>query len=186
MPRGSFSISGKGTAIEYRGLPELSRALARDGIAWRKVQDAAVRATVQNCQHLLGRAVQLAPIREGTLRASGYASVIAGGKPVASFGSKAFEAASGRGIAKGRLPQAAAQGVEVDFAVVARSGGAEGRGDWIVGKVGFGVPYAQRQHEETEWVHPRGGQALYLSEPIEAHGNAYLHNLERNLRRSFR
>lgn len=186
MPAGAVSITGKGTAIEFRGLPELSRALARDGIAWRRVQKAAVDSTVQNCEHLLNRAVRLAPIREGTLRASGYATVIAGGKPVASFGSKAFEAGSGRGIGKRTLPQAAAEGVEVDFAVVARSGDPTGRGDWIVGKVGFGVPYAQRQHEETEWRHPKGGQALYLSEPLEAHGNAYLHNLERNLRRSFR
>ena len=27
-------------------------------------------------------------------------------------------------------------------------------------------PYAQRQHEELEWLHPRGGQAKYLEAPL--------------------
>jgi hypothetical protein len=29
-------------------------------------------------------------------------------------------------------------------------------------------PYAQRQHEELEWSHPRGGQAKYLESPLFA------------------
>ena len=35
-------------------------------------------------------------------------------------------------------------------------------GDEIVGGVGNNTVYAARQHEETTWQHPRGGQAKFM------------------------
>jgi hypothetical protein len=40
-----------------------------------------------------------------------------------------------------------------------------GSGD-LTGKVVVDQVYAQRQHEELSWSHPRGGQALYLGQPL--------------------
>lgn len=42
---------------------------------------------------------------------------------------------------------------------------AVGSGD-IVSKVTVDQPYAQRQHEELSWSHPRGGRAKYLEGPL--------------------
>lgn len=36
----------------------------------------------------------------------------------------------------------------------------------IVASVTVDQPYAQRQHEELEWAHPRGGRAKYLESPL--------------------
>ena len=41
-------------------------------------------------------------------------------------------------------------------------------GDRIEGRVAYNTVYAARQHEETTWEHPRGGQAKYLEEPLRA------------------
>lgn len=35
-------------------------------------------------------------------------------------------------------------------------------------------PYARRQHYELDWKHPRGGQALYLEEPMVTESEAVL------------
>jgi hypothetical protein len=48
-----------------------------------------------------------------------------------------------------------------------------GTGD-LVGKVEVSQVYAQRQHEELSWAHPRGGQALYLSQPLLENHSRYL------------
>jgi len=48
-----------------------------------------------------------------------------------------------------------------------------GTGD-LVGKVEVSQRYAQRQHEELSWAHPRGGQALYLSQPLLDNHARYL------------
>lgn len=34
----------------------------------------------------------------------------------------------------------------------------------------FSTPYAARQHEETEWNHPQGGEAKYLENAIKSYG----------------
>ncbi len=34
-------------------------------------------------------------------------------------------------------------------------------------EIGFGTPYAVRQHEELEWQHPRGGKAKYLEDVVK-------------------
>lgn len=33
-------------------------------------------------------------------------------------------------------------------------------------EMGFGTKYAARQHEELAWIHPRGGEARYLSKAV--------------------
>jgi hypothetical protein len=48
-----------------------------------------------------------------------------------------------------------------------------GTGD-LVGKVEVAQIYAQRQHEELSWNHPRGGQALYLQAPLMENYSRYL------------
>lgn len=42
---------------------------------------------------------------------------------------------------------------------------AVGSGD-IVATLTVNQPYAQRQHEELTWTHPRGGRAKYLEQPL--------------------
>ncbi len=32
--------------------------------------------------------------------------------------------------------------------------------------ISFNTPYARRQHEELDWIHPRGGKAKYLEDPF--------------------
>lgn len=34
-------------------------------------------------------------------------------------------------------------------------------------EISFDTPYAARQHEETGWNHPKGGQAKYLESALE-------------------
>lgn len=36
----------------------------------------------------------------------------------------------------------------------------------VEGTISFDTVYAARQHEETDWVHPLGGQAKYLEAPL--------------------
>lgn len=47
------------------------------------------------------------------------------------------------------------------------------------GTVGYGLPYALRQHEETEYVHPKGGEAKYLEKPFNERSALYLKRFER-------
>lgn len=48
-----------------------------------------------------------------------------------------------------------------------------GSGD-LTGKVVVDQAYAQRQHQELSWAHPRGGQALYLQAPLLENYRSYL------------
>lgn len=42
-------------------------------------------------------------------------------------------------------------------------------------------PYAQVQHEELAWQHPRGGQAKYLEGPLFAHYDELMRIIARSL-----
>lgn len=44
-------------------------------------------------------------------------------------------------------------------------------GEIAVAEVKFPGPYARRQHYELDWHHPRGGQALYLEQPVITEGD---------------
>lgn len=45
-------------------------------------------------------------------------------------------------------------------------------GDEIVGGVGNNTIYAARQHEETGWNHPRGGQAKFMETAMNENAEA--------------
>jgi len=150
--------------IEFRGIAELTRQLARDGEVWQRVQQAAVRGMIENTEDLLGRAMRDAPVDEGTLRASGHATVYANGKAVARRGFREVE----------DQPEAPEM---VTHRVV--EGGA---GDAVVGEVGFNTPYALAQHERLDFNHPKGGKAKYLEDNLKDHGARYQDNLADHLR----
>lgn len=41
-------------------------------------------------------------------------------------------------------------------------------------KVGYSLSYALRQHEHTEYNHPKGGKAKYLEDPYKKNQGKYL------------
>lgn len=43
----------------------------------------------------------------------------------------------------------------------------------LEGTVSFNTVYAARQHEETEWEHPKGGRAKYLEHNLKADQSRY-------------
>lgn len=47
------------------------------------------------------------------------------------------------------------------------------RPDEIEATVSFNTVYAARQHEETEWQHPKGGRAKYLEANLQADAPRY-------------
>jgi len=47
------------------------------------------------------------------------------------------------------------------------------------GTVGYGLPYALRQHEELDYVHPKGGEAKYLEKPFLENVSRYIKRMER-------
>ena len=52
--------------------------------------------------------------------------------------------------------------------------GAEQNGSSTKVDVGSDLVYAVPQHEELTWEHPRGGQAKYLEEPLNTHGQKFI------------
>lgn len=89
---------------------------------------------------LLGQSVQLAPVREGTLRGSAQLALIVNGNRYDGAGAlEAAIVAAKAAIAVGKLTVSA--------------------------EVSFNTVYAARQHEELTWNHPKGGQAKYLEQP---------------------
>lgn len=51
----------------------------------------------------------------------------------------------------------------------------------LEGTVGFTEVYATRQHEHVEYVHPKGGQAKYLSGPLEQSEGLYVAMIEKKI-----
>ncbi len=49
-------------------------------------------------------------------------------------------------------------------------------------EVGFGTVYARRQHEETTWKHPRGGEAKYLWNALQQQRSGMLVRLAERIR----
>jgi hypothetical protein len=118
----------------------------------RLSEDAAervVRATNLCGEDLLGRSQRLAPIEEGTLRASAALALIVGGHR--------FE---GPGALVGAIHYA-------------RELARLGHAFTVEAEVSFNEIYAARQHEELTWQHPKGGQAKYLETPHRARASAY-------------
>lgn len=160
--RGKYGVS-------FSGLETLSRALARDGEVWQRVKQAAVRGMIENTEDLLGRAMRDAPVDEGTLRASGTATVYANGRAVARRGFREID----------DTPVTNPDRYVMQTRNTVQEGGL---GDAIVGEVGFNTPYALTQHERIDFSHPKGGKAKYLEEPLKEHAGRYQENLEEHLR----
>lgn len=114
----------------------------------RKAAAGAAEAVVAGLgklgEHALAGAQRGAPIEEGTLRGSGQLDYIVNGVR--------FQGASGEAAARGAAKRAAMSGMPVIAEV----------------EISFSTPYAARQHEETDWEHPRGGHAKYLEREIAA------------------
>lgn len=159
MPR----FRGK-TAVQFEVPPEVTRALARDGEVWQRVQKAVIRGMTENTEDLLGRAMRDAPVDEGTLRASGTAAIYANRKLVSRT--------RGIGVTE-----------EGEVAVSERQEVAEGGlGDAVMGEVGFNAPYARAQHERLDFHHPKGGKAKYLEDNLKTQSDRYQGNLQDHIR----
>lgn len=100
---------------------------------------------------LLQKSVPLAPVQEGILRGSASAHH------------------DGERIATGADVDARARGGR------AASGGAGSHS--LLGIVQFNTEYAAAQHEQTDQVHPGGGQAKYLETPLNQNRAAYQRRL---------
>jgi hypothetical protein len=64
----------------------------------------------------------------------------------------------------------------LDNADLRGSGFMKTEGDYVI--VGFTQPYALKQHEHTEYKHPKGGQAKYLEQPLKDNLKKYIKILE--------
>lgn len=110
---------------------------------------ATFEAVVKVGEDLLGRAQRLAPIEEGTLRGSAELAIVVNGRRIAGAGAIA--------AARGAVIAAASSG---DLRT-------------IEAEVAFTEVYAARQHEELDWIHPLGGQAKYLEQPLNEQAERY-------------
>lgn len=121
-------------------LTELRVKMARD----------VVKALYLVGEDLAGKAARLAPVEEGTLRASAAVVLIVNGSRFEGAGALVAAQATASALAAER--QAYTVNVEVSFNTI----------------------YAARQHEETEWEHPLGGQAKYLEQPLRENVDRYM------------
>lgn len=120
----------------------------------------AMRALKVIGEDLLGKAVNLAPVEEGTLRGSAELTFI--------VNSSRFEGENAYGRAEA-----------VAVGMAQRKGALK----VLNVEVSFNTVYAARQHEETEWVHPLGGQAKYLEQPFREDSPRYPAVIEASIRR---
>jgi len=146
--------------IEWEGFDEVRQALRQ---ATKEILAAATHAMVENAEDLLGRAMALAPIDEGTLRGSGSARVNRGGVAVTEM--RTDESGGKTHIIK-QIPGS-------DLGSMINLVG----DNQIEAEDGFNTPYAARQHEEILWKHPQGGEAKYLEKPLKQQANDYARNI---------
>lgn len=109
----------------------------------------ALEGLARSAEDLLGKASRLAPVEEGTLRASGTVVLIVNGAR--------FEGAGAKAAARSAIEAAARAGGPIR----------------LDAEVAFNTVYAARQHEELDWQHPLGGQAKYLETPLRANASRY-------------
>lgn len=50
--------------------------------------------------------------------------------------------------------------------------------------VGYGLPYALRQHEEQEYEHPKGGKAKYLEDPYKENIDKYMKYIGNSIKKA--
>lgn len=133
-----------GFRLTIHGIGESVEGLERA----ERLCEAAVREGLTDIGlDLLGKSVRDAPVLTGFLRGSGYARFNTGD------------------IAHG-VASAAGEG---SIAVLGR---AQRSAEPVV-TVGFGAPYALRQHESLGYRHPRGGKAKYLEDNMKTDSDFY-------------
>ena len=54
----------------------------------------------------------------------------------------------------------------------------------LEGTVGFEQVYATYQHEHTEFVHPKGGEAKYLEKPYQASIQMYINMISNEIKKA--
>ena len=111
---------------------------------------AGLEALMRGGEDMLGESQRRAPVREGTLRASGQMFFLVNGRKLDGPGAYNSARALVAQLARAGTLQTMQVGVE------------------------FTEVYAARQHEETEWQHPLGGQAKYLESVIQERGGRYV------------
>ena len=52
----------------------------------------------------------------------------------------------------------------------------------IIGTVSFNKPYAMKQHEDMQFIHPTGGQAKYLEQPLNENRDRYKDFIKNKIR----
>jgi len=124
-------------------MPDDTRALRG------RMAEVLIRDVHRAAEDLLGEATRRAPVDEGTLRGSGAVVLSVNGQRFEGDG--AIGAATAAAIAAAR----AGTGVNVEA------------------EVSFNTVYAARQHEETTWQHPKGGQAKYLESALHERAHRY-------------
>jgi len=158
------------------GYPKLVRELRKLGAPNGRIVAAATQAMIEIVEDLLGRAMREAPLDEGTLRASGTAAVFVDGKRVS--GSVAPSAVQPIGGPKIH--------VDVHRDVESLAAQSPKKGGGVEGIVGFNTPYALKQHERTDFNHPKGGKAKYLEDPLKENADRYGKLLEQRTREALK
>lgn len=145
-------------------MPELDAADLR-AIRARAVLEALKVAG----EDLLGESQRRAPVELGELRGSASLTYIVNGDryeagavgypPTMAGAASAYQRAEARAVELARAGTLRTIDVEVAFNRV----------------------YAARQHEETTWHHPLGGEAKYLERPLAERAGRYNTIIERNV-----
>ena len=123
------------------------REFKRSMVTYKQRQKHAIeKGLAKSLLHLLGVAAQDAPVDEGTLRGSG--SAILNGQ---SIGTSQAEGKGGAPATTDNIGEKEPWGV-----------------------VGFNTPYASAQDQRPDLVHPKGGEAGYLTGNAERHKKIYV------------
>ena len=117
-----------------------------------KMKEVSVKGVEDVGLDLLGKAVRDAPVDTGDLRGSG----------TAAFGDNVI-----------------AEGDEDGNIDIVGTASRKAKPEVTVG---FGVPYAHRQHEDLEYHHPRGGKAKYLEDPLKQNAKQYVRHIAEKVR----
>lgn len=162
--------------MRFVGYPKLVRELRKLGAPNGRIVGAAAQGMIEIVEHLLGEAQRQVPVDEGNLRGSGTAAVFVDGRRVS--GSVAPSAVQPIGGPETH--------VDVHRDVDALAAVSPKKGGGVEGQVSFNTPYAQEQHERTDFNHPKGGKAKYLEDPLKENAGRYAGILEQKMREALR
>ena len=140
--------------VKIEGLDDLQRLL-------KKMPDEAEQAAKNQLEKaatdLQGKAQMIAPVDVGDLRGSAF--TVVGWR-----GDISVETSPDRDTRSRRSPKPKPKKFEAI--------------------VGFAEPYALRQHEDTSYHHPKGGQPKYLENPYKENQDKYVKSIGEAIRRA--